>query len=79
MCLAVPAEVVDISEGMATCRVGESETYIQASLMIIDEEPDIGDYVLIHAGFALRKLDLQEARETLDILREMAQLSENSI
>lgn len=77
MCLAVPAEIVDISEGMATCRVGESETYIRASLMIIDEEPEIGDYVLIHAGFALRKLDLQEAQETLDILREMAQLNEN--
>jgi hydrogenase expression/formation protein HypC len=79
MCLAVPAEIVDIQEGMATCKVGESDTFIQASLMIIDEEPVIGDYVLIHAGFALRKLDLQEARETLDILREMAQLNENSM
>lgn len=79
MCLAVPAEIVDISEGMATCKFAESETYIQASLMIIDEEPEIGDYVLIHAGFALRRLDLQEARETLDILRQMAQVQENFV
>jgi hydrogenase expression/formation protein HypC len=41
-----------------------------ASLMILDEEVEIGDYVVVHAGFAISKLDEKEALETLDLMRE---------
>jgi hydrogenase expression/formation protein HypC len=72
MCLAVPAEIVSIEKGMATCRVGDGETTVQASLLLLDEEAAVGDYLLIHAGFALRRLDPEEARETLELMRQMA-------
>ncbi len=76
MCLAVPAEVKDIAQGMAACAVDGGQVRIQASLVLLDEEVAVGDYVLIHAGFALRRLDRHEAMETLDLLREMSQQRE---
>jgi hydrogenase expression/formation protein HypC len=74
MCLAIPAEIIEISEDVATCKVGEGDTTVQASIMLMDEEVAIGDYIIIHAGFALRKLDPKEAQETLKILRDMVDL-----
>jgi len=78
MCLAVPAEVIEIADEVATCRVGEGETTVHASLMILDEEITLGDYLIIHAGFAIRKLDPQEARETLKILRDVINAAEEA-
>lgn len=74
MCLAIPAEILEINDGVATCKVGEGETTVQASIMLLDEEVTLGDYIIIHAGFALRKLDYNEAQETLKILRDMVDL-----
>lgn len=78
MCLAVPAEIIEISEGVATCRVGEGNTTINASLMILDDEVGPGDFLIIHAGFAIRKLDRAEALETLKILRDVMQAAEEA-
>ncbi len=72
MCLAIPAKIETITNGVAQCRVGDGETFVSASMFLLDEEVTIGDYVIIHAGFAIRKLDLREARESLAILRELA-------
>ncbi|MCK8602456.1 HypC/HybG/HupF family hydrogenase formation chaperone [Syntrophobacteraceae bacterium DRH4] len=55
---------------MATVRVGEALR--KASLMLLPEEAQLGDYVIVHAGFALHKVDPEEARESLRLLREMA-------
>ena len=79
MCLAVPAEVKDMAQGMATCAVEGGEVQVQASLVLLDEEVAVGDYVLVHAGFALRRLDRQEALETLKLLREMVRHSEAEV
>ncbi len=76
MCLAVPAEIVSMENGMATCRVGGGETTVQASMLLLDEEAAIGDYLLIHAGFALQRLDPEEAKETLELMRQMADRDE---
>jgi hydrogenase expression/formation protein HypC len=43
----------------------------EASLMLLDQEVKVGDFVIIHAGFAISKLDEQEARETLALMREI--------
>jgi len=75
MCLAIPVEIISIEESVATCRVGESDTYIKANLMVVDGEPVPGDFLIVHAGFALRKLDRDEAQESLRLLREMVQLT----
>lgn len=74
MCLAIPAKIEDIQEGVANCRIGDSETFIKVSLMLMDGEVQPGDYLIVHAGFALRKLDEQEALETLQILRDMVEV-----
>ena len=47
----------------------------EVSLLILPEEAKIGDYVLVHAGFAIQKLDEEAAMETLNLLREMAEMS----
>lgn len=53
MCLAIPAQIVELQEeGMARVRVGESQTFLTASVMLLPEPPQIGDYVILHAGFA---------------------------
>ncbi|MGE4263248.1 MAG: HypC/HybG/HupF family hydrogenase formation chaperone [Desulfovibrio sp.] len=78
MCLAVPAEVIAIEDQVATCRVGEGDTTVTASLMILDEEIKLGDYLIIHAGFAIRKLDQTEALETLKILRDVMAAAEEA-
>ncbi|WP_353740566.1 HypC/HybG/HupF family hydrogenase formation chaperone [Desulfoferrobacter suflitae] len=70
MCLAIPAEIIQIEDEMATVRVGEALR--KASLMLLPEEAQLGDYVIVHAGFALHKVDPEEARESLRLLREMA-------
>lgn len=74
MCLAIPAEIIKIEEEMATVRVGEALR--KASLMLLPEEAQLGDYVIIHAGFALHKVDPEEAQESLRLLREMASHAE---
>lgn len=72
MCLAVPMKVTEISEdGMARCQVGESQTYVTTSVALLPEPPVPGEYVIVHAGFALRKLEPADAEETLKLLREI--------
>jgi len=78
MCLAVPAEIVEINDDVATCRVGEGETTITASLMVLDDDVQPGDFLIIHAGFAIRKLDPAEARETLKVLRDVMAAAEEA-
>lgn len=72
MCLAVPTRVTEVREQTAVCSVHGGETEVEASLLLMDEEVRAGDYLLLHAGFALRRLDEDEARETLALLQEMA-------
>ena len=76
MCLAIPARIEEIEHEIAKCRVGEGETFIKASLTLLAEEVAVGDYLIVHAGFALRRLDATEAEETLRILRDIVQLME---
>lgn len=75
MCLAIPAEVVQIEGEMATVRVGEALR--KASLMLLPDAARLGDYVIVHAGFALHKVDPDEARESLRLLRELAAMTED--
>ena len=72
MCLAVPMKVSEVSQdGIARCQVGEGETYVTASVALLPEPPEPGEYIIVHAGFALRKLDPADAEETIKLLREV--------
>ena len=69
MCLSIPARVDRLDGHMALCTVGESS--YEASLEMLDlNDIKVGDYVLIHTGFALQKLDEEEAIETLKTFEE---------
>jgi hydrogenase expression/formation protein HypC len=67
MCLGVPMQVKTIENEMAICEIDGVQR--EACLMMI-EGVEIGDYVLIHAGFAIEKIDEDEAQLTLQALRE---------
>lgn len=68
MCLAVPMKIAEIADGTAICEVDGVRR--EVSLMML-EDAMVGDYVLIHAGFAIEKIDAEEAQKTLDIFREI--------
>lgn len=67
MCLGVPMMVKSIQDELAVCEIDGVRR--EASLMMIDDV-QIGDYVLIHAGFAIEKIDETEAQLTLKALRD---------
>jgi hydrogenase expression/formation protein HypC len=68
MCLSIPAKVVDINGNMADVSVGG--TIFKAGLQMV-ENVEIGDYILLHTGFAIQKISEEEALETLKLLREL--------
>ena len=68
MCLAVPGKVIELSGVKA--KVELSGNVLDADLSLIDD-PGVGDWVLLHAGFAIEKLDPAEAEETLRLFSEM--------
>ena len=73
MCLAIPSKIVEIKEGMATIDVDGVQR--KCSLMLVDDAK-IGDYVIVHAGFALHTIDEAAAMESLKLLKEAAALVE---
>ena len=75
MCLSIPARVDSIDSDIATCTVGES-SYNASLELISNENVKVGDYVLIHTGFAIQKLDLDEANSILETFEEFKNLNE---
>ena len=75
MCLAIPGkivEIVDEENHIAKVDVGGVRRNVNTG-MLDEEGVRIGDYVLIHVGFAMSKIDEEEAEETLRMLREIGQ------
>jgi hydrogenase expression/formation protein HypC len=70
MCLAVPALITNIEETMAEVDLGGVVT--RASLLFTPEAK-VGDYVVMHAGYAISLLNTEEAEETLQLLRQIAE------
>lgn len=77
MCLAIPGKIVDIDKKKeyATIDYGGG-TRRKANVSLVDVK--IGDYVLVHAGFAIQILDEKEAHETLDLFREILSMEEET-
>jgi hydrogenase expression/formation protein HypC len=73
MCLAIPSKITRIENNMATIDVDGVQR--EASLLLV-EDVGIGDYVIVHAGFAIHKIDEAAALETLEFLKEAAALVE---
>jgi hydrogenase expression/formation protein HypC len=74
MCLAIPARIEELTTpGNAIVNLGGVRKEI--SLALVDDA-GIGDYVIVHVGYALQKLDQEEAERTLELFAEMGQMDE---
>jgi hydrogenase expression/formation protein HypC len=73
MCLSVPAQVMKIEGDTAEVSVGG--TLLSANLSLVDDVV-VGDYILLHTGFALQKIDAEEAAATLETFNEFRELNE---
>ena len=72
MCLGIPGRIEKVEDN--TAKVSFGEISVAVSLDLLAEEVAPGDYVIVHAGFALERLDEKEAQKTLDLLREISEL-----
>lgn len=70
MCLAIPAKIVELTYPEATVTIGGVARRARMDLL---PEVSVGDYVIVHAGFAIQRLDEKEALETLHLLSEIAE------
>lgn len=75
MCLAIPGKVVSVeqSNGLRTARIQFGGIIRQASLDFVPEA-QIGDYVMVHVGYAISRVDAEEAERTYQLLEEMGSL-----
>ncbi len=71
MCLAIPSKVVEL-HGDGTATVDTMGVRRKVSLDLMPEEVKVGDYVLIHVGFAIQKLNEEEALKSLELFEEIA-------
>ena len=73
MCLSIPAKVTSINGDTAVVSVGGTE--YEASLQLLNDVK-IGDYILLHTGFAIQKISEEDAIETLKVFKEFDELNE---
>ena len=71
MCLAIPSKIVNIEKNIATIDVDGVRR--EASLLLL-EDVKVGDYVIVHAGFAINKINEDHALESLTLLKEAASI-----
>ncbi len=76
MCLSIPSKIKKIDKENNVCTVDTMGVERNASLDLIDQPVEIGDYVLIHIGFAMNKIDEKDALESLSIYREIIEKME---
>ncbi len=72
MCLSIPGKVISVDGDKAVVSVGG--TQYETSLQLL-EEVNVGDYVLMHTGFAIQKLSEEEAEETLRLFNELDEMN----
>lgn len=75
MCLAIPAKIVKIENGMGTIDMDGTRREVS---LLLQEDARVGDYVIVHAGFAIHRVDEEEALESLKFLRQMVSELEDS-
>lgn len=76
MCLAIPGkvvEIVDVENSLAKVEVGGVRRNVNIGML---DDTRVGDYVLIHVGFAMSKIDEKQAEETLRVLQELGSYQE---
>lgn len=80
MCLGIPGQIVEIDaeeNKLAIVNVGGVRRQVNITCVVDDEHPPascIGDWVLVHVGFAMSRIDEEEAKRTIDLLSEMGEV-----
>ncbi|WP_462321348.1 HypC/HybG/HupF family hydrogenase formation chaperone [Halochromatium sp.] len=77
MCLAIPAQILEVDPVADTATVSLAGVRRPVSLALI-EEAEVGDFVLVHVGYALNKISAEEAERTLAMMREIGELTEQA-
>ena len=72
MCLAVPSRIIRIENSTATIDVLGAQRDI--SLLLLEADVKVGDYVLVHAGFAIQRIEQNYAEETIGLFRQLFEL-----
>ena len=82
MCLGIPGQILEISDAvqkLAIVDIGGVRRPVNIACIVDEDEPVescVGDWVLVHVGFAMNRIDPQEAQLTLELLEEMAAVHE---
>ena len=76
MCLAIPGKVISVEEGAGRLAKVQFGGITRTASLDFVPEAGIGDYVLVHVGFAISKIDEEEARKTLEDLQTLANLQD---
>ncbi len=83
MCLGIPGQIleyVDREHGIAKAQVSGVRRNVNVQLLQQDgDEPEVDDWVLIHVGFAMSKIDEEEAKQTYDFLEELGKVYEDEL
>ena len=80
MCLGIPGQVVEISsveEKLGIVDVGGVRREVNLACIVDEDHPPascVGDWVLVHVGFAMSRIDEEEAKRTIDLLNEMGEV-----
>lgn len=69
MCVAIPSKIISKEGLLATVEVYGARR--QVNLMLLPEEAEVGEYVLVHAGFAIQKVDIEAGKESLKLFDEV--------
>ncbi len=82
MCLGIPGQIIEITDAerqLAKVDVSGVQRQVNIACIISDEHPlddCVGDWVLVHVGFAMSRIDEDEAQKTLDILSELGEMQD---
>ncbi|MEW6008648.1 MAG: HypC/HybG/HupF family hydrogenase formation chaperone [Candidatus Omnitrophota bacterium] len=68
MCLAVPLKIVEIQDKFAIAKAGSLKRMVNIEML---DKVRVGDYCLVHAGFAIKKVDIKQAKKTMRILNQL--------
>lgn len=75
MCLSIPSKVVKVDEEAKSCTVDTMGVQRDASLMMMaDGDVQVGDFVLLHIGFVMNKIDEEEAQLSIETYREILEI-----
>jgi len=79
MCLAIPGKIISVNNNVPGLKMAKVNFAGVKKDICVEwlNEPKVGEYVLVHVGFALSKIDQQDAEETLNILRQMGDIPSN--